>query len=107
MGVVGLECAFPLLYTYLVKKGIITLPKLIDLMFTSPHRRFGIGYEIKIGAPADLTVFDLNEAYKIDSGRFLSKGKSTPFEGYEVYGACKQTFVDGRIAWYDEDRKRI
>ena len=99
MGVVGIETAFPLLYTYLVKKGIISLEKLIGVMSTAPRARFGIGTEIKIGAPADLCVYDLEDKYTVDPKDFLSMGKATPFEGWEVYGKCKLTMVDGKIAW--------
>lgn len=97
MGIVGLETAFPLLYTYFVKEGIISLEKLVELMNTNPRERFEIGTEIKVGEKADLTVYDLNEKYIIDSNNFASKGKSTPFNGYEVFGKCKMTMVGGKI----------
>ncbi len=96
MGIVGLETSFPLIYTYLVKTNIITLEKAMELMNTNPRKRFGIGTEIKPGEKADLTVFDLNEEYTIDSSRFASKGRNTPFNGYKVYGKCLMTFVDGK-----------
>ena len=99
MGVVGIETAFPLLYTYLVKKGVITLEKLVEIMSISPSKRFGIGTEIEIGSKADLCAYDLGEKYSVDPSEFLSMGKSTPFEGWEVYGKCKLTLVDGKIAW--------
>lgn len=97
MGIVGLETAFPLLYTCFVKEGIISLEKLVELMNTNPRERFEIGTEIKVGEKADLTVYDLNEKYIIDSSNFASKGKSTPFNGYEVFGKCKMTMVGGKI----------
>ena len=101
MGITGLETAFPVLYTELVKKGVISLDKLLELMVTNPSRRFGIGGELLEGAKADITVFDLDNKYVINSADFLSKGKSTPFDGKEVYGKCKMTIVNGRIIWQE------
>lgn len=99
MGVVGLEVAFPVLYTNLVKKRIITMEKLLELMNTNPRKIFKIGTEIKIGEKADLTVYDLNENYNIDSSKFVSMGKATPFDGDNVYGKCKMTICDGNIVF--------
>ena len=99
MGITGLECAFPILYTKLVKTNIITLEKLISLLNTNANKRFEIGSSIEIGKKADITVFDLNEKYKIDSSKFNSMGKSTPFDGETVYGRCKMTICGGRIIW--------
>ena len=99
MGIVGLETAFPKLYTELVRPGILTLERLLTLMHTNPMRRFGVGTELRIGEPADLTVFDLDTAYRIDPADFLSLGKSTPFAGDTVYGLCRMTMVNGRIVW--------
>ena len=99
MGVVGLEVSFPVLYTNLVKTGIITLEKLIELMNTNPRKIFGIGTEIKVGQKADISIFDLNKKYNIDSNTFLSKGKSTPFDGEEVFGECKMTIVGGKVVY--------
>ena len=96
MGIVGIETAFPLLYTHLVKTGVIPMEKLIDLMHTAPCRRFGIKNE------GDFTVFDLNASYTIDPKDFLSKGKSTPFEGRTVFGRCMLTVCGGRIAYMDK-----
>ena len=102
-GVVGLETAFPVLYTELVKTGVLTLDRLIDAMVTRPARRFGIGTPaLKEGAPADLTVFDLNESYKIDPADFLSMGRATPFAGRTVFGKCLLTLCGGEIAWQAE-----
>ena len=95
-GIVGLETAFPILYTKLVKQGIITLEKLIELMQVNPSNRFKIGGTLKIGAPADLTVFDLSEEYVINPANFFSKGRSTPFEDEKVFGECLLTIVGGR-----------
>ena len=97
MGVVGLEVAFPILYTKLVKTGEITLNKLIELMNTNPRKIFKIGTQIKVGEKADLTVYDLQEEYNIDSNTFVSKGKATPFDGEHVFGKCKMTMVNGKI----------
>ena len=103
MGVVGIETAFPILYTKLVKTNIISLEKLISLMCDNPRKRFNIGSAIKSGEPADFTVFDLDEAYKIDADDFLSKGKSSPFIGEEVFGKCLLTMHRGEIIWKDKN----
>ena len=102
MGVVGLECAFAVLYTGLVKTGILSLEKLLDLMHTAPARRFGVGTPIAPGQPADLTVFDLEKKWTVDPEKFLSLGRATPFAGWEVQGACKMTLIGGEIAWQEE-----
>lgn len=99
MGIVGLETCFPVLYTELVRKGVISLEKLTDLMSAAPRRVFGLGGGLAVGQSADLTVFDLNEKYRIDSSTFLSKGHATPFEGAEVYGKCVMTVFRGNIIW--------
>ncbi|MEA4894520.1 MAG: dihydroorotase [Oscillospiraceae bacterium] len=106
-GIVGLETAFPVLYTKLVKTGVITLEKLMELMHISPSRRFGIGNELEIGAPADLTVFDLNEEYVINPDNFLSKGHATPFAGEKVFGKCLLTLCGGRVAWEDPIKTEV
>ena len=99
MGVVGLETAFPLLYTYLVKRGKLTLEKLVDLMSTRPGARFGISTGLREGAEANLTVFDLNAEYQINSDDFLSMGKAMPFEGWKVNGLCEGTKYKGEWVW--------
>lgn len=101
MGVVGLEVAFPVLYTNLVKTGEITLEKLVELMNTNPRNVFKIGTEIKVGEKADLTVYDLEENYDIDPSTFVSMGRATPFEGNHVYGKCKMTICGGREVFND------
>jgi len=99
-GVVGLETAFPVLYTQLVKARVMTLEQLIDVMVTKPAKRFGIGSPvIGEGAPADLTIFDLDASYPIDPAEFLSMGKATPFAGQTVFGKCLMTICGGQIAW--------
>ena len=105
MGIVGIETAFPLLYTYLVKENIITLDKLIELMSINPAKRFGFNSSLENGMTADFTVFDLNKKYTINPDDFLSKGKATPFEGYEVYGECLMTVCGGEIAWQKGESK--
>ena len=95
-GIVGIETAFPLLYTYLVKEGVISLEKLIDLISVNPRRRFGLYTE---NDDTNYTVWDLNEKYTIDPEDFLSMGKATPFEGWEVYGRCRLTVCDGRTVY--------
>ena len=107
MGIVGLETAFPLLYTHLVLKGELTLKQLIDLMSTHPRRRFGLPETLTEGKPADFTVFDLNEGYEIDPESFLSMGHSTPFAGWKVQGKCVMTVTDGDIAYIDNEQIRI
>ena len=99
MGVVGLETAFPIVYTELVRKGVITLEKAVELLNVNAKKRFGIGASIKEGEKADLTVFDLDEEYTVDPEKFHTKGRSTPFEGWKVYGKCLMTMVDGRIVY--------
>lgn len=93
MGVVGLETAFPVMYTYLVKKGIITLERLIELMSINPRRRFGITQT------DDICVYDLQSEYKIDPCEFKSKGKSTPFDGMTVSGKNLLTICGGKAVW--------
>ncbi|MBQ8228251.1 MAG: dihydroorotase [Clostridia bacterium] len=103
MGVVGLETAVSVLYTHLVKKGIITLEKLVELMHDNPSKRFNIGSDIEVGAKADLTVFNFDEEYEINPDDFVSKGKSTPFKGMKVYGKCLMTMCGGNIVWQEEE----
>lgn len=103
MGVVGLETAFPVLYTELVKKGIISLEKLTELMHDNPKKRFGVHDDLKIGEKACFSIFDLEKEYKIDTAEFLTKGRSTPFDGRSVFGRCFMTVSDGEIVW--EERK--
>ena len=99
MGIVGLETAFPVLYTYLVKKGIITLERLIEMMTTVPAERFGITSGITVGERANLCAYDLEKKYTVDPENFLTKGRATPFMGWEVYGECVLTVCGGKIAY--------
>lgn len=98
MGVVGLETAFPVLYTELVMKNIITLDRLVELMSFKPKERFGIDTE------NDFAVFDISEAYKIDPEDFLSMGHATPFAGREVFGRCLLTVHNEKVVYKAEDR---
>lgn len=100
MGVVGLECAFPVMFTGLVEKGVVTLEKLVELMSSAPAKRFGIpGGEIEVGKPANLAVFGIDTEYTIDSSEFASMGRATPFEGWRVRGKCLMTVCAGRTVW--------
>lgn len=94
MGIVGLETAFPVLYTGLVRRGLISLDRLIELMSINPARRFRLGTE-----SVSTVKIDISNPYVIDSGSFLSKGHSTPFDGMEVYGRCLETVIDGKIIY--------
>ncbi|HPW96812.1 MAG TPA: amidohydrolase family protein, partial [Paludibacteraceae bacterium] len=85
-GIVGLEIAFPLLYTYLVKKNIISLEQLIMLMSVNPRKIFNLKGGLSVGAKADMAIYNLAESYQIDAQKFASKGKSTPFDGWMVNG---------------------
>ena len=99
-GISGIETSFPLSYTYLVKTGQLTLSRLMDLMSYNPATVLNLGGgELKEGAPPDITVVDLNEKYVIDSKKFISKGKNTPFNGFEVYGKIICTLVDGIVKY--------
>ena len=92
-GIVGLETAFPLLYTGLVKTGVIGLEKLISLMSAAPRERF------HIPAGEGFSVWDLDAAYTVDPAKFLSMGRATPFEGRTVYGQCVLTVSEGKTVY--------
>lgn len=98
MGIVGLETAFPVLYTELVTKNIITLDRLVELMSFKPKERFGIDTN------NDFAVFDISEAYKIDPEDFLSMGRATPFARREVFGRCLLTVHNEKVVYKAEDR---
>ena len=99
MGVAGLETAFSVLYTNLVKTGVIPLKMLIKLMSVNPGKRFGINSSIDINEPANLCVWKLDEKYTVNPDNFKSMGRATPFEGMTVYGKCLLTMVKGEIKW--------
>ena len=92
-GIVGIETAFPILYTCLVKPGILSLNKLLELLCVNPRRRFGL----PLGT--DYSIWDLNAAYPIDPKDFLSKGRATPFAGWKVNGKCIATICDGKLVY--------
>ena len=99
MGVVGIETAFPLLYTHLVKKGVITLQQLVEALTTAPRTRFQLDGGINLGDRAEITVFDLNAPGKVDPEDFLSMGHATPFEGWAVDAKCRYTIYGDTIAY--------
>ena len=92
-GIVGIETAFPVLYTHLVKKNIITLEQLIKLLSENPRKRFDIPLN------GEFTVWNLNEEYIVDPEAFLSKGKATPFTGWRLFGRCELTVCNGKIVY--------
>ncbi len=103
-GIVSLETAFPLLYTEFVdKQKRWSLQQLVDYMAKKPAKRFGLTGkgEIKEGYDSDFILVDLDETYEIDSNDFASKGKNTPFNGYEVKGKVKKTIVKGNVLLSD------
>jgi dihydroorotase len=102
-GIVGMETALPVMYSKLVVPGIITMEKLIDLMHENPRKRFGfeatpLREELKKNAPT-FSIWDLEHEYVIDPEKFMTKGRSCPFEGWSVKGRCMMTVVDGNIVW--------
>ena len=99
-GISGIETSFALSYTKLVKGGVLTLPQLAERMSAAPARILNLeGGSIAEGAVADFAIADLNAKYVIDSEKFLSKGKNTPFNGTEVYGKIVYTIVDGDVKY--------
>ncbi len=94
-GIVGLETAFPLMYTCFVKTGVMTIEHLVKLMAYNPRKRFDLT------RGADYTVFEISQPYVITPDDFATKGRSTPFEGYTVYGKCVLTVKDGKIIFED------
>ena len=96
MGVVGLETAFPLMYTHFVRTGVISLERLVELMSKNPRSRFNIDSDV------GFTVFDLSDSYEISPDDFLSMGKSTPFKGERVFGRCLMTVYGGKAIYTDK-----
>ncbi len=93
MGITGIETAFPIVYTKLVKTGILPLELVIKMLTDNPRNRFNIKDN------GSLTIWNLSEQYKIDSNDFLSLGKVTPFENESVFGKCLMTVYGGKIVW--------
>lgn len=105
MGIVGIETAFSVMYSKLVKTGVITLEKLVELMSINPCKRFGLDCGIGDGKIANLTVIDLKNEFTVDSGRFLSMGRATPFEGMRLFGKTMMTIAQGNLAYMEEGVK--
>lgn len=97
MGITGLETAFPVIYTKLVKSGIISLDKVIQLMNVNPRKRFGLG---EISLEKDYSVWDIGSEYTVEPDTFVSMGKATPFAGWKVYGKCIETVIGGKSLWH-------
>lgn len=106
MGVVGLETSFAVIYTKLVMAGIISPERMIELMAEAPRRIFTLGGGLAAGEKADIAVFDLDNKFTVDPATFLSKGRSTPFEGWRLHGQTILTLVDGRTAYRDDEKIR-
>ncbi|WP_277585711.1 dihydroorotase [Psychrobacillus antarcticus] len=102
-GIVGLETAFPLLYTHFVKTGEWTLKQLLDYLTIKPAAVFGFEFgKLEVGAPADLVLLDIEKEQRIDKEAFVSKGKSTPFHGWACNGWPQLTMYNGEIVWQEE-----
>ena len=102
MGITGLETSFPVIYTELVKTGILSLDKVLELMCYNPRKRFGLAMP---DMDTDYAVWDLETEYSIDSESFISMGKATPFDGWKVYGRCLKTVVGGTTVWGIKEQK--
>ena len=94
-GIVGLETAFSTLYTHLVKPGILSMERLVQLLCDNPRKRFGIPMGL------DFSLWALDQKYIVDPEEFLSMGRATPFAGSEAYGRCILTVCDGKIVWQE------
>ncbi len=101
MGIVGLETAFGVMYTHLVKTGKITLSKLFELMSENPRRIFRLGGALREREKANIAIFDLDTEYTVDPDSFLSMGKATPFAGWKLYGKCVCTLYRGEVVWQE------
>ena len=101
-GIVGLETSFALGYTELVDKGVLTLSQLVEKMSVNPAKVLGIDKgNLAQGKAADIVIADITEEYEIDSKKFVSKGKNTPFDGKKVKGRVITTIVDGKIVYHE------
>ena len=103
MGISGLETAFPVLYTYLVMSGKVSLKRILEALTSSPRKAFGLPPVLEEGAAADIAIIDTRTEFTIDSSRFLSLGHSTPFEGKRVHGKVLMTLKDGVAVWKDNN----
>lgn len=100
MGVVGLETAFGVLNTKLVKTGVISLEKLIDMMSVKPREIFDIsGGKIEVGAPADLALLDIDKEWCVDPEKFVTMGRATPFQDWKLQGENLLTIYKGEIVY--------
>lgn len=106
MGVAGLETSFAVIYTKLVMAGIISPERMIELMAEAPRRIFALEGGLAAGEKADIAVFDLDNEFTVDPATFLSKGRSTPFEGWRLHGQTILTLVDGRTAYRNDEKIR-
>ena len=93
MGVVGIETAFPVMYTHFVKTGILSVEQLVQLMCVNPRERFSLPFG------NDFTVFDVKKPFTVTPEAFLSMGRATPFAGMELYGECVLTVCDGKAVY--------
>ncbi|MBQ8204329.1 MAG: dihydroorotase [Alistipes sp.] len=105
MGVVGLETAFAALNTHLVRKGVITLERLVELMSINPRRVFRIEGGIEVGNRADIVLLDVERQWRVDSTKFLSMGKISMFDGREMVGDVAMTIHRGNVV-YDNNTKQ-
>ncbi|MBQ3865036.1 MAG: dihydroorotase [Clostridia bacterium] len=103
MGITGLETAFPVLYTKLVKTGLFSLEFLLDKMITAPRKIFGIPERFREGEWMEGNLLDLDASYTIDADSFLSMGKATPFDGWAVSGKNRATWIHGNVVWTDRE----
>ena len=95
-GIVGIETAFPIMYTHFVKTGKLTMERLMELLVTNPRNRFNI----PMGC--EFSIWDLNAEYAIDPEEFLSMGKATPLAGWKVFGKCMATVCDSEIVYLNK-----
>ncbi|MBR2903427.1 MAG: dihydroorotase [Clostridia bacterium] len=99
-GISGIETSFGFAIKYLYETGVLTLPEIADKMSYNPAQILGLdGGEIAVGKAADFTIANIDETWTVDSSKFVSKGKNTPFNGYELKGVVKCTIVDGDIKY--------
>ena len=99
-GIVGLESSFALSYTYLVKPGIISMERLMDLMCYNPSKLLGLGRGgMEVGDDADFAVFDLENEFVFDKEKMLTKGRNTPYDGWKLYGETMLTVMGGNITY--------
>ncbi|MNI61481.1 Dihydroorotase [compost metagenome] len=103
-GIVGFETAFPLLYTKFVATGRWSLNMLVNRMTSDPAKVFGLNSgSLKVGAPADITIVDLETEKEVDPEQFASKGRNTPFTGWQLKGWPVATVVQGKVVWSEQE----